>query len=61
MLARIWTLWLRLHGKLFPFDIEKCEKVIRYSQPRELILPDVARQLSAIWISPDRTSGFAGS
>jgi pimeloyl-ACP methyl ester carboxylesterase len=48
-------IWLMLHGKHFPFDQENIEKVIRHSQQRGVNPAGVARQLSAIIDSGDRT------
>ncbi|MFQ3206780.1 MAG: pimeloyl-ACP methyl ester carboxylesterase [Glaciecola sp.] len=53
--AQNLDVWLMLHGKHFPFDRESVEKVIRYSQQRGVNPAGVARQLSAIIDSEDRT------
>lgn len=51
----IWTI---LHGKHFPFDKSRVEKVLRDSRARGFNPAGVARQLSAIIDSPDRTQGL---
>ena len=53
--AQNLDVWLMLHGKHFPFDQESVEKVIRHSQQRGVNPAGVARQLSAIIDSGDRT------
>ena len=56
--AQSLDVWKMLHGKHFPFDQESVEKVIRYSRQRGFNPAGVARQLSAIIDSPDRTLGL---
>lgn len=47
--------WKMLHGEHFPYDQERVEKVLRESRQRGFNPAGVARQLSAIIDSPDRT------
>jgi pimeloyl-ACP methyl ester carboxylesterase len=56
--AQSLGVWRMLHGEYFPFDRESVEKVIRYSVQRGVNPAGVARQLSAIIDSPDRTLGL---
>ncbi|MFT5677291.1 MAG: pimeloyl-ACP methyl ester carboxylesterase [Paraglaciecola sp.] len=50
--------WKMLHGEHFSFDLERIETVIRDSRNRGFHPAGVARQLSAIIDSPDRTLGL---
>jgi pimeloyl-ACP methyl ester carboxylesterase len=52
------SVWRMLHGEHFPFDQEGVEKMIRNSWQRGFNPAGVARQLSAIIDSPDRTTGL---
>jgi len=56
--AQSLGVWRMLHDEYFPFDRESVEKVIRYSVQRGVNPAGVARQLSAIIDSPDRTLGL---
>ena len=53
--AQSLDIWKVLHGDHFAFDAERVEKVIRDSRQRGFNPDGVARQLSAIIDSPDRT------
>jgi pimeloyl-ACP methyl ester carboxylesterase len=50
--------WEMLHGEYFTFDQERVEKLIRESRERGFNPAGVARQLSAIIDSPDRTQAL---
>ena len=52
------AVWEMLHGAHFPFDQTRVETVIRDSRQRGFNPAGVARQLSAIIDSPDRTPGL---
>lgn len=54
--AQSLEVWGVLHGEHFPFDQARIEQVIRDSRQRGFNPPGVARQLSAIIDSPDRTA-----
>jgi pimeloyl-ACP methyl ester carboxylesterase len=56
--AQSLEIWKMLHGEHFPFDKDRVEKVIRDSRHRGFNPAGVARQLSAIIDSPDRTNGL---
>lgn len=56
--AQSLAVWRMLHGEYFPFDRTSVELVIRYSVQRGINPAGVARQLSAIIDSPDRTLGL---
>lgn len=56
--AQSLDVWKMLHGEHFPFDQERVEKMIRDSWQRGCNPAGVARQLSAIIDSPDRTLGL---
>jgi pimeloyl-ACP methyl ester carboxylesterase len=56
--AQSLDIWKILHGEHFPFDKDRVEKVIRDSRDRGFNPAGVARQLSAIIDSPDRTNGL---
>jgi pimeloyl-ACP methyl ester carboxylesterase len=56
--AQSLDIWKILHGEHFPFDKDRVEKVIRDSRHRGFNPAGVARQLSAIIDSPDRTNGL---
>ena len=51
-------IWKMLHGEHFTFDRERVESMIRDSRQRGFHPAGVARQLSAIIDSPDRTQGL---
>ena len=57
-IAQGLNVWLMLHGEHFPFDPQIVEKVMRESWQRGFNPAGVARQLSAIIDSPDRTVGL---
>jgi pimeloyl-ACP methyl ester carboxylesterase len=50
--------WSILHGEHYAFDIERVEKLMRDSRERGFNAEGVARQLSAIMGSPDRTQAL---
>ncbi len=56
--AQSLKVWKMLHGEHFPYEHERVEKVIRESRQRGFNPAGVARQLSAIIDSPDRTLGL---
>lgn len=56
--AQSLDVWKVLHGDHFPYDYERIEKVVRESRQRGFNPQGVARQLSAIIDSPDRTLGL---
>ncbi len=51
-------MWKALHGDHFPFYEEKVERIVRLSKERGFDPDAVARQLSAIIDSPDRTKSL---
>ena len=53
--AQSLAVWQMLHGEHFSFDPERIERVVRESRLRGFNPAGVARQLSAIIDSPDRT------
>lgn len=53
--AQSLNVWKMLHGEHFPFDQQRVENMIRNSRQRGFNPAGVARQLSAIIDSPDRT------
>jgi pimeloyl-ACP methyl ester carboxylesterase len=57
-IAQSVDVWKMLHGDHFSFDQQRIENVIRDSRERGFNPAGVARQLSAIIDSPDRTLGL---
>ena len=56
--AQSVEVWKLLHGDYFAFDQSRVEKLIRESRQRGFNPAGVARQLSAILDSPDRTQNL---